>query len=165
MSQIPRARNLWFIGLTFVLALIASIYPLEPEHRWLRPQFVCLLVIYWTFYLPERFGMGWACLVGLVQDFVSGFWLGQTAMGFLLVSYLCLLSYSRFRNYVWWQQAGWVFVLVGFQQLTVNWVNHLNGRSAEGLLFLLPAFTSALLWPPLCAWLSRCCRRYRIANH
>ena len=94
---------------------------------------------------------------------MEGALLGQHALALVLVGYVCLLSYQRLRNYAAWQQAAWLFVLVGVQQLVGNWVNSLSGHEYYGLGFLWPALTSDLCWPLIMRsqqWLRR---RFRIA--
>jgi len=51
------------------------------------------------------------------------------------------------RVYSLWQQAGVVFILVGINQVICQWVQNIEGVSSLPRLFLLPAFSSALLWP------------------
>ena len=81
---------------------------------------------------------------------------GQNALGLLVVCLLALLLYQRLRVYSLWQQAGVVFVLVGIHLIICQWVQNLEGMGATSLLFLLPAVSSALLWPGP-GWIRRCC--------
>lgn len=129
-----------------VLALLLAVWPMGNFSQ-LRPEWVVLLCVFWVLALPYRIGMGSLCAVGLLQDLVEGSLLGTHALSLVLVGYVCLLSYQRLRNYAAWQQAGWVFVLVGMQQVIGNWVNSLSGHEYTGLGFLWPALTSALCWP------------------
>jgi rod shape-determining protein MreD len=45
------------------------------------------------------------------------------------------------------QQAFVLLLLVGLNQLIYYWMQGLVGNSADTLLFLLPALTSAIIWP------------------
>jgi rod shape-determining protein MreD len=63
------------------------------------------------------------------------------------VALLSLTLYQRLRVFSVLQQAGTVFVLVGINQLVCQWVQNLEGVGSPELLFLLPAVSSALLWP------------------
>lgn len=143
-------HNRWLIVASLLLAMLLAIYPLPLDWRWWRPEFVLLLIIYWVLVLPENMSLTLFWLLGLSQDLIEGTPLGQHALGVVIVSYICLQSYQRVRNYGLWQQACWIFVLVGISQLTANWVYTMAGGRAPGLYFLYPALTSALLWP-LCS--------------
>ncbi|MDQ2075119.1 rod shape-determining protein MreD [Marinimicrobium sp. ABcell2] len=137
----------WVVIGAVLVALLLAVYPLPLDWRWGRPAFLLLLVIYWSLIVPGRTSLTLVWCLGLVQDLITGTPLGQHALGMVIVTYICLQSYQRVCNYGLWQQACWVFVLVGISQLTANWVYTMSGGNAPGLYFLLPAFTSALLWP------------------
>ncbi len=56
-----------------------------------------------------------------------------------------------------------VFVLVGINQLICQWVQNLEGVGTSSLLFLLPAVTSALLWPVVFQSLRGLRRNYQVS--
>jgi rod shape-determining protein MreD len=72
-----------------------------------------------------------------------------------LVAYVLHLVYQRLRNYVFWHQALWVFVLVGIFQLFSNWLSGFMGHSASSPIFLLAAVFSGFLWPFLVILMGR----------
>ncbi|WP_232522315.1 rod shape-determining protein MreD [Marinimicrobium alkaliphilum] len=147
MIDLLRGHNRWMLLLPILLGLLLSVYPLPLELRWWRPAWVLLIVIYWLFTAPEDFSLTFVFGLGLVQDLITGSPLGQHSLGLVIVSYICLQSYQRVRNYARWQQALWVFVLVGISQVIGNWVYSMSGLTVSGMQFLYPALTSALLWP------------------
>ncbi|MGQ9426186.1 rod shape-determining protein MreD [Gilvimarinus sp. F26214L] len=161
--ELHRRPRLGLPVASFLVALLLGVVPLPQGAAWFRPEFVALLVIYWTMALPDHMGVGMAFIVGLLQDLVESSALGQHALALVVVAYVCVLSYRRIRNYALWQQSGWVFILVGIHQLFWNWVNSLTGPSAQSLIFLLPALISALIWPLVLLslrWLSRRNRQF-----
>lgn len=143
-QQNPR---LGAVVVSFIVASLANLLPLPSDWLWFRPEFVVLVVIYWTIALPEQVGVGAAFIMGLIQDVLENALLGQHALAFVVLAYVCSLSYRRIRNFAVWQQSVWVFVLVGIHQLMWNWGSTFSGRTADSLIFLLPALTSALVWP------------------
>ena len=150
------------IALSFVLALVLSVYPLPMDMRWWRPEFVLLVAIYWIFFMPQNFSLLLLCALGLFQDLLEGVPFGQHSLGLVIVAYICMLSYQRVSNFSVWKQAAWVFVLVGIAQLTDNWVQGMAGRPLSGAQFLYPALSSALLWPLCNLWLNLLTRRHRL---
>lgn len=155
-------HNRWLIPLSFVAALLLGVLPMPEEVSWLRPQFVVVVFIYWCLTLPQVVGILSAWCVGISADIVNHSILGQHALALVVVAYICLLSYQRIRSYLFWQQSMWVFVMVGINQLFVNWVHSLDGHSAPPHQFLLPALSSALLWPILHTLLERMRVRFRV---
>lgn len=150
------------IGFSFIIALVLSIFPLPLSWGWFRPEFVALVAIYWAVVFPQYFGIGYAWVIGMIQDVVEYSLLGQHALSLIAVVYICHLSYQRIRNYALWQQAAWVFIFVGIHQLFWNWVHSLQGSAADPAQFLLPALASALAWPMLLIVMEWVRLRFRI---
>ena len=156
----PQANLLVAIILSFLVALILSVYPLPMDMRWWRPEFVLVVAIYWILFMPLTVSFTLLCLLGLFQDLLEGVPFGQHSLGLVIVAYICILSYQRVRNFSLPRQSAWVFVLVGIAQLTDNWVQGMAGQPLSGIQFLYPAITSALLWPLCTWWLSKLTQRY-----
>ncbi len=154
--------NLYLIiALSFLLALVLSVYPLPMDIRWWRPEFVLVVAIYWIFFMPLTVSFLFLSALGLFQDLLEGVPFGQHSLGLVIVGYICILSYQRVRNFSLWRQSAWIFVLVGIAQLTDNWVQGMAGRPLSGIQFLYPALTSALIWPVCWVWMNRLTHRHQ----
>ncbi len=151
------------ILLSFFAALVLAIVPLPQWLLWGRPEWVALFLIYWVIALPHRVGLLTALLLGVVVDVLEGAVIGQNAFALVVVAVLSVTLYQRLRVFSLWQQACVVFVLVGINQMIGQWVQSLQGAGAGSLLFLLPAFSSALLWPFVLHSLRGVRRRYRVS--
>lgn len=145
--------------LSSVLALLLSVVPFPAWMQWWRPEWLALVLIQWCLLMPERVGIVYAWIAGLMLDIVEGAPLGQNAIALSVMVYLVLILYQRLRMFTPWQQMGMVFVLVGLQQLLSHWVQTLTGSPTSNLLFLLPAMSSALCWPLLTALTGRFVRQ------
>ncbi len=152
----------WLVPLSIAIVLLLSIIPLPFEWRLWRPEFMALLVIYWATYSPQYFGvlMAWVC--GLLLDIVELSPLGYSSLGLVVVAYISHLSYQRIRSYALWQQAAWVFILVGIYQLFSNWASGVMGKNIETPAFLIAALITAFLWPIMVIMLRSIKIRYRI---
>ena len=137
----------WIIALTVVASLVLAVYPITPPYDWFRPEWTALVVIFWTITLPDRVGLAFAWLAGLVLDGFTGVTLGQNALSLAVIAYVCHGLYQRIRNFAALQQAALVFVLVGLHLLLGYWVQSLSSYPARHLYFLAAALSSALLWP------------------
>jgi rod shape-determining protein MreD len=158
----PKASGRGIIVVTVVIALWLSIVPLPDWARWARPEWVAMVLIYWTIALPHRIGIGVSFVSGLVLDLLEGAPLGGNAFALAVVAYLALILYQRMRMYTAWQQAGIVFVLVGLNQLLCHWVQTLVTKVVPTLLFLLPTLISALLWPTVMPLLRKLRRHFLV---
>ncbi|GAB2878673.1 rod shape-determining protein MreD [Microbulbifer echini] len=157
-----QANNRWFIALTLFLSMLLVVMPLPQQWLWFRPAFPALLVIFWVTRMPQALGVGFAWLVGILEDLISGASLGTHALALAILAYFSLLTYQRTRAFNPAQQLLWVFVLVGINQVVGNWVHGLEGKTVPGLTFLWPALTTALLWPWVAPLLHRLCGRLQV---
>jgi rod shape-determining protein MreD len=151
------------ILLTFVVAYVLAVMPFPQWLQWGRPEWVALVLIYWCIALPHRVGIATGLVLGVGLDVLEGAVLGQNAFALVVVALLSLLLYQRLRVYSLWQQSAVVFILVGINQLICQWVQNLEGLGARTVLFLLPAFSSALLWPVVLHLLRSLRRTYRVS--
>jgi rod shape-determining protein MreD len=101
-------------------------------------------------------------VLGLLLDAIEGAVLGQNAFSLVVVALLCFTLYQRLRVFSLLQQAGIVFVLIGVNQLVGQWVQNLEGIGSPSMIFLLPAVSSALLWPVVFHVLRRLRRNYMV---
>ena len=154
----------WVIAASFFVAYVLAVLPLP---RWLlaaRPEWV---VIHrdgiQRIALPHRVGILTALIVGVGMDVLEGAVLGQNALALIVVALLSLMLYQRLRVFSLSQQVAVVFVLVGIHQLICQWVQNLEGAGATDFVFLLPAVTSALLWPVALHSLRALRRQYRVS--
>jgi rod shape-determining protein MreD len=156
-------RGYGVILLTFLVAYVLAVMPLPPWLQWGRPEWVALTLIYWCIALPHRVGIATGLLLGVGLDVLEGAVLGQNAFALVVVALLSLILYQRLRVYSLWQQAAVVFLLVGINQLICQWVQNLQDMSVLPSLFLLPAFSSALVWPVVLHVLRGLRRHYRVS--
>ena len=130
---------------------------------WLRPDWAALVLLYWVMAVPQQVGMGTAWVVGILVDSLTGNLLGQHALGLVLIAFLALSLYERLRMYSQLQQAVIVFVGIAVAQ----WLDFSIAAFTRGAtwspMMLLPALTSALIWPFAFALLRALRRRFNIA--
>lgn len=146
-EQESRASGTPVIVITFLVAAWLEVLPLPDMLNQVRPEWICLVLIYWVIALPHRVGVFWGFAAGLFQDALTGVVLGQHALAYALVAYITLLVYKRLRVFPAPQQSGVVFMLVGTAAVIAFTVQDLTGRGVQSpLMVLLPALVSALLW-------------------
>ena len=146
---------------SFLIALIVAIWPVPFSFAHFRPEFVCILVIYWTLHTPLNTGLVYVWCVGLVQDIMENTTWGAHALALTLIAFVCLSSYRRMRSFSIWQQSLWVFILVGAHQVIVSWILSLSNHPSKVSFLVVPEVVSALLWPILNAVLYRLRYEYR----
>ena len=131
-------------ALTVVLALVLSISWFPVGWFEFRPEWLGLIVFYWTFRAPAQFGIVMAWCLGLLLDILESTPLGVNAMAMALIAFLVLTVHHRLRMYPLPQQCLMVFLLVDINQMLVHFVKQLFGADTPGFSYLWPALTSAL---------------------
>ncbi len=135
------------IYLSLVLGIVLMILPLPDWAQIYRPNWVALVLIYWSMALPKRVGLWFAFFTGLVLDSAQGTLLGQHALALVIVVYFNLNFYQQVRVLALIQQAIYVFSLLLINQVVLAWVEGILGRSTPLLAFFAAPLIGMLIWP------------------
>ena len=152
----------WMIVLSFAIAVALTIMPLPDWGVILRPEWMAMTLIYWCIALPDRIGVLWAWVAGLILDVASGSLLGQNALAFGLLAYLSIKLHLRIRVYPIWQQALSIMVLIALYQLLTLWIRGSIGHSIPSWAYWYPTLTSMLMWPLVFLSLRTVRRQFRV---
>ncbi|MCC2617651.1 rod shape-determining protein MreD [Aestuariibacter halophilus] len=151
------------IFLSIIVALVLQVTPMPPLADQLRPDWVLLVLGYWTLALPNRVNVGVAFLVGLVLDILLGTAIGIHSFAMCVCIFVLAANYQRLRNYSVWQQAVVIGILAALYHLLVFWLQHLLTDVNFLFTYLWPVFTSMLIWPWLFLLLRKVRRQFRIS--
>ncbi|WP_374087792.1 rod shape-determining protein MreD [Methylomicrobium lacus] len=135
------------IVITLGLALALRIAPLPGDWGFLNPDWVLLSLIYWSLAVPERVGIFHAWSFGLLTDVLLGRLLGQYALAYSLVIYLCLKLHKRLRLYPLIQQALFIFFCLLLSQLLLFFIKNAQHPAQLHATFWLPVLSGTLAWP------------------
>ncbi len=145
-----RAHATWLIFLSFFIAYLLAIVPFPDWAMNYRPEWVPMVLIYWVMALPYRVGIGSAWVTGITLDVLEGSVLGLNALGLVIIAYVTLSLHQRMRMFSSLQQAGLLLALLGINLVLSHWLQIVTGQTvASGLMFLMAALTSAIIWPSL----------------
>jgi len=136
--------------LTIAIAMGMRLIPFSPSLDYFNPDWVLLVLIYWSLTLPERVGVFSGWLVGLFVDVLTGRLLGQYALIYSLVSYFCVKFHKRIRRYPIPQQSIFVFFCLLFSQLIIFWIESMQANNRLPLAFWFPVFSGTFFWPIIC---------------
>ncbi|MDH5611707.1 MAG: rod shape-determining protein MreD [Gammaproteobacteria bacterium] len=133
--------------LTIIAAYMLAMMPLPDWAQAFRPDWVTLVLIYWTMALPDNIGVTVAWFAGLMLDVTHGALLGQHALGLVLVIYVIHAQHQRLRVASLLQQALVILFLLLIKQALVLWVSGIMGHAPDSWLYFMPSVTSAIFWP------------------
>ncbi len=141
------SKGLWIVSLTFLVSMGLTILPLPYWAIWFRPDWVLLVVIYWTLTCPDEVGVGIAWLVGFLLDILLASMLGEHALALSLVAYFCAKFHLRVNLLSFWRKVTVIFLLILLYKSVLFWVQGAIGQLPDYRIYWLSTLTSLLAWP------------------
>ncbi|KUM53958.1 MULTISPECIES: rod shape-determining protein MreD [Rheinheimera] len=152
-----KAGRIGFIYLSLFVALILTVMPMPQLVKLARPDWVLLVLMYWTMALPQRISVGTAFFSGFIVDVLVGTVLGVNALAFSVVIFIVAQHHLKIRNFSIVQQSLLLGLLLALYQLLLFWLSHFLTGVYFMPQYLWPVVTGMLVWP----WLFWLLRRYR----
>ena len=141
-----RRNNWWASTLSLVLTLALVAVPLPDSVAPFRPDWVAVVLLYWSLMAPRHFSLLTAFWMGIALDTLSGALLGQNALALLVVVYLAEKFHLRLRVFPLSQLAITVFLLLGLYEFILFWIDGMAGRSVPLVERWVPPLTGTLVW-------------------
>ena len=88
------------IYLSLVVALVLMILPFPDWVQIYLPNWVALVLIYWSMALPKRVGLWFAFFTGIVLDTSQGTLLGQHSLALVIVIFINMNFHNNSSNQV-----------------------------------------------------------------
>jgi rod shape-determining protein MreD len=133
-------------AVTLVAALILAVIPLPGAISAFRPDWVAVVLLYWTLIHPRRYGLIKAFTFGILLDALTGSLLGQHALALLVIVYLSQRLYLRIRAFPASQVATIVIFLLALYELVLLLIDGFAGREVAMIERWGPVVTGGLLW-------------------
>ena len=142
-----KAHSYYLLIASFIVATILTIMPIPVQAEPFRPEWILLMIIYWSMATPRMVGLGSAWVIGLLVDVLRGALLAQHALGFALTAYISMRFHQRVRIYPLHQQALFIaMILLPYMSATL-WVYGALGQASDSWTYWAPVLTSAIAWP------------------
>ena len=154
MMREPRIRRLP-MALSSLVALALAVLPLPQALEAFRPDFLVLVVLYWSIESPRAGGLTLAFMAGLALDVIQGVVLGQHALALTLVSAWATHLRLRLRVFSILSQCLTIFALLTAYQFVLFWVDGATGNPVTTFGRWLAPVIGAMLWPVIMGILSR----------
>ncbi len=153
MSRDRNSRRLPVV-ITLLVGLMLTIMPLPESVESLRPDWMALLIIFWTMQLPRTWSIGTAWIIGIILDVSYGTLLGQHALALCVVAFITVRFHLLMRVFPLSQLSATVFALLALYQFLLFWINGVAGVTAQAVDYWGPVITGTLVWPFLFMFLS-----------
>jgi len=132
---------------SFIAAFLLNLLPWSGVALQARPDFVLLILLYWSVYEPRSVGQGLAFFLGLLMDVADSALLGQHALTYGIAVFFALLLRVRVLQLNQPAQAlhvGAILLLVQFIGVSLNLS---LGREISGTWLVMAPVAGAILWP------------------
>ncbi|MFA7657149.1 rod shape-determining protein MreD [Acidithiobacillus thiooxidans] len=133
--------------IAFFLAMALETLPSGPVYGMIHPDFVALLLLYWSIRSGSELSYTVVWLIGLLQDMVMGNVPGGQAVADVLMIYALVNGLVRVRHLSVWEQLVFIFMLLFAHRLIVWSWQLWSGPVSWHFSLLLSPLMGALLWP------------------
>jgi len=138
------ARRHWWVSvLSLGATLMLAVMPLPDL---VRPDWVAVVLLYWSLMAPRHFSLLTALWMGIALDTLSGALLGQNALALLAVVYLAEKFHLQLRVFPVSQLAITVLLLLGLYEFVLFWIDGMADRTVPLIERWLPPLTGTLVW-------------------
>jgi rod shape-determining protein MreD len=148
-------RQWWVSILSLVATLALASVPLPDAVAPLRPDWVAVVLLYWSLMAPRHFSLMTAFWMGIALDTLTGALLGQNALALLVIVYLAEKFHLRLRVFPLSQLAITVLLLLGLYEFILFWIDGMAGRTVPLIERWAPPLTGTLVWVAMYSLLDR----------
>jgi len=146
VMKLPASGGVIFASFVAAFALSA----LEWAGGWLllRPDFMLLVLLFWTINEPRSIGQGVAFALGLLMDVGDSMLLGQHALAYVMAVYGAQILRVRILSFGLLEQTLHMLGLFFLASLVMLVLNLLLGAEFPGLGYFVGPVLAALAWGP-----------------
>ena len=146
-SRILQPVKLWFVYLSLFVALGLEYIPTGRTPG--LPDWVALVLVFWSIREPRYVGMGVGFLCGLAMDVADVGLMGQHPLAYVVISYLAAALSKRILWFPIGQQSLYILPLLLLAQAIQLVVRAMPGVELPGFAYFIGPFIASALWLPL----------------
>jgi len=145
----------WLLPASVLAALLLGLLPLPSMLQPYRPYWLALVTVYWLIEAPERFGLGFAFLAGVLADLCFGSILGEQALRLTVMAFIVQRFRAQLRFFPLTQQALAIAGLLLNDRVVVAVLHFALGEPQPAPAAWWSPLGGMLLWPPVFLLLDR----------
>lgn len=140
---------------SIAIALFFNLLPWNGLSLRLHPDFVLLVLLYWSVHESRTIGQGWGFAFGLMMDVADSVLLGQHAMIYVVAIFITQLLRLRILQLSVLEQALHIGAILLVALGIGIFLNFSLGRAFAGYSVILSPVLGGLLWPILSFFITR----------
>jgi rod shape-determining protein MreD len=146
VMKLPASASLVFFSL--LAAYLLSVLPWSGTWLLSRPDFVLLVLIFWTVHEPRSIGQGMAFALGLLMDVSDSMLLGQHALAYVVAVFGAQVLRVRILSFPLAEQTLHMLGITIAASIVMLMLNLLLGADFPGLAYFISPVATAVLWAP-----------------
>jgi rod shape-determining protein MreD len=150
MNDPPRAQMI----LSAIVGLILTVLPLPPWLSLVRPEFLVLVVLYWSITSPRAGGIALGFFSGIMLDVFQGPVLGEHAMALCTITYVVVREHQKIRSKPAFQQSLIVFAALLAYETVLFLIDGWTRHPITSPLRWTHTISGGIFWAPVAAVLS-----------
>ncbi len=143
--KLPAPARLVF-GL-LLCGLFLNSLPWSGKGLMIHPDFLLVVLLYWSVQQPRDVGQGWAFLLGLVMDVSDSMLLGQHSLIYVGAIFLAQMLRLRLLHLTLFEQALHIGAILMFARIIDVLLNLSLGYEFAGWWLFVAPLLGALCWP------------------
>jgi rod shape-determining protein MreD len=145
--KLPAGAGLVFFS--FVGAYLLSVLPWSGAWLLARPDFMLLVLLFWTIHQPRSIGQGMAFALGLLMDVSDSMLLGQHAFAYVIAVFGAQVLRVRILSFHIPEQTLHVLGITVVTSAVMLLLNLLLGAEFPGFAYFISPIVTAMLWGPV----------------
>ncbi len=133
--------------LSVCLAFFINLIPLQGWAQMIRPDFLVLVVLFWSIHAPHKVSFFAVFFLGILGDVANGSIIGQTSLLYVLLTVIGISAHRRVRLFKPLGQMLHVFPALVVVKVGILGLLLLVGASFPGWHYFYPTVSTVLLWP------------------
>jgi len=148
--KLPATAGLMFFSL--LGAYLLAVLPWSGTWLLARPDFVLIVLLFWTAHEPRSIGQGVAFALGIFMDVSDSMLLGQHALEYVIATFGVQVIRVRILSFHLPEQTLHVLGITVVAALVMLSMNLVLGAEFPGFAFVISPILTALCWGPV-TWL------------
>jgi len=148
-SAMSLPASLGLIFFSFVFAYLLSVLPWSGAWLLARPDFVLLVLLFWSLHEPRAIGQGMAFALGLLMDVSDSMLLGQHAFAYVIGVFGVQVLRNRILTFTLPEQTLHILGITFATSAVMLLLNLLLGADFPGAAFLISPAVTGMLWAPV----------------
>ena len=147
VMKLPAGAGLVFFS--FVGAYLLLVLPWSGAWLLARPDFMLLVLLFWTIHQPRSIGQGMAFALGLLMDVSDSMLLGQHAFAYVIAVFGAQVLRVRILSFHIPEQTLHVLGITVVTSAVMLLLNLLLGAEFPGFAYFISPIVTAMLWGPV----------------